>query len=415
MVQPEFGTLLRQTIGLDVASIGAWIIERAVDDRQLACRLPDAQAYWDYLQSSAAELQALIEAVVVPETWFFRDREAFTSLARLALDEWAPTHSGSVLRVLSLPCSTGEEPYSAAIALLAAGMPPERFHIDAIDISARVLAVAERAVYSRNSFRGSDLGFRDEHFTATPEGMRLNDNVRNQVRFQQGNLFAPRFRTAAESYNAIFCRNLLIYLDRATQDRAVGLLEYLLSEDGTLFVGPAETGLLLSHDFTSARQPMAFAFRKTSVVSAAVESACRVQVPTTPPRPPRPVVLQRPPRPVVPPAPRPVAARPVCDIAEAARLADQGRLTEAARLCEEHIRVHGATAQALYLMGLIRDAAGDPREAAQYYRKVLYLDRNHDDALIHLALLVEKQGDLVAARRLRDRTRRHATDKIKAT
>lgn len=79
------------------------------------------------------------------------------------------------------------------------------------------------------------------------------------------------------------------------------------------------------------------------------------------------------------------------------------------------MRVHGASAQAFYLMGLIRDAGGNPQDAAQYYRKVLYLDHDHDDALSHLALLMENQGDLAAARRLRNRTRRRAADELKAT
>jgi len=138
---------------------------------------------------------------------------------------------------------------------------------------------------------------------------------------------------------------VLIYFDRATQDRAVGLLERLLADTGTLFVGPSETGLLLSHDFTSAKLPMAFAFRKSVAAPPEVRPARRSQAPAAPPRPSQPVVPRRPPRPAAPPALRPApVAQPTYDIAEAARLADQGRLAEAARLCEEHMRVHGCGA-----------------------------------------------------------------------
>ncbi len=103
-------------------------------------------AYWERVRGSRAELQALIEAVVVPETWFFRDREAFAALARLAREEWLPSAPQTgCCRLLSLPCSTGEEPYSMAMALLDAGVPADRFRIDAVDISAAALAQAERA------------------------------------------------------------------------------------------------------------------------------------------------------------------------------------------------------------------------------------------------------------------------------
>ena len=79
-IQEQFEGLLKQAMGLDAASIGAPSVERAVQERLAACKL-DAHAYLERVRSSETELQALIEAVVVPETWFFRDREAFNALA----------------------------------------------------------------------------------------------------------------------------------------------------------------------------------------------------------------------------------------------------------------------------------------------------------------------------------------------
>jgi chemotaxis protein methyltransferase WspC len=409
MTEPDVESLLRQAIGLDAVSIGSQSIARAVQDRRLACGLSDARAYWDHLQSAASELQALVEAVVVPETWFFRDREAFAALAQLAKEAMS-RRDGGPLRVLSLPCSTGEEPYSMVMALLDSGVSPMRFRIDAIDISTRVLAVAERAIYGHNSFRGGEQSFRDRYFSTTPEGMRLNNHVRAQVTFRQGNLFAFGFGHNAESYDVIFCRNLLIYFDRATQDRAVGLLTHLLAAKGAIFVGPSETGLLLNHDFISARLPLAFAFRKPEPILPAVTARPALVAP--PLRAPR---RSTPLRPAAADLARPApAAQPAPDIADATRLADQGRLVEAAALCAAQMRVHGASAPAFYLMGLLSDVGGNVRAATQYYRKALYLDRNHSDALSHLALLLEKQGDIAAARLLRDRAQRHAADETES-
>jgi CheR methyltransferase, SAM binding domain len=153
MIRTEFEYLLKRTMGLDVAAIGASAIERAVNERRSACKLTDVQAYLNYVQESETELQELIEAVVVLETWFFRDRDAFVALTRMICEDWLPAHAAGVLRLLSLPCSTGEEPYSMAMALLDAGVPRSRFQIDAVDISERALAVARRAEYRKNSFR----------------------------------------------------------------------------------------------------------------------------------------------------------------------------------------------------------------------------------------------------------------------
>jgi len=69
------------------------------------------------LRQSPGEWDLLVETVVVTETWFFREKEAFTCMVRLVVDEWLPAHPNRTLRILSVPCSTGEEPYSIAMAL----------------------------------------------------------------------------------------------------------------------------------------------------------------------------------------------------------------------------------------------------------------------------------------------------------
>jgi chemotaxis protein methyltransferase WspC len=406
----EIANLLERTMGLDVAVIGSSTIERAVDARLSACNLNDAEAYLKRVRSSEIELLELIEAVVVPETWFFRQYEAFVALTAMIYKAWLPTHSTGVLRLLSLPCSTGEEPYSIAMALLDVGVPADRFQIDAVDISERALAIARLAEYGKNSFRGNNLGFRDRHFILTQGRWWLSDAARAQVRFQHGNIFSTAFLPGVEIYDVIFCRNMLIYFGREVQDRAVAVLLRLLTGGGTLFVGPSETGLFLRHNLVSANVPMAFAFHKATAISP--QTAPRGPIPGIGPSflrshlPLNPIFFK--------PAamedrPYPIRAssepkiRPEMETWEAALLADQGRLVEAAKSCQEHISKHGASAQAFYLLGLIHDAGGNLTKAVQYYRKALYLDQYHHLALSHLALLLLKQGDSVGARILRDR------------
>jgi chemotaxis protein methyltransferase WspC len=87
-------------------------------------------------------------------------------------------------------------------------------------------------------------------------------------------------------------------------------------------------------------------------------------------------------------------------------LAEQGYFAEAATCCEEHVTRHGPSAQAFYVLGLVQDARGLTPEADRCYRKALYLDPRHLDALMHLVLLVEQRGDLLDAKVLRSRIRR---------
>ena len=410
MMTAEFEDLLKRTMGLDAASIGASVVERAVQQRLTACGLKDPGAYLERVRASAEELQELIEAVIVPETWFFRDREAFAALARLVYEEWLGAHATGVLRVLSLPCSTGEEPYSAAMALLEAGFPAERFRVDAFDISARALEHARRGAYGRNSFRGGGLDFRERHFTPAGAGWQLGEAVRSQVQFQPGNVLDAGLLPGAEAYDVVFCRNLLIYFDRPTQDRAIATLTRLLAPKGWLFVGPSETGLLLSHAFVSAKVPLAFAFRHAATAPREPQvnghpAPVRRAPPVRPAAPVRPVPFSS----VVVRSATVVAGPPAAGqlaLDRAMQLADQGHLAEAARACETHLHAYGPSAPAFYVLGLVRDASGGHAEAAELYRKALYLEPQHHEALRQLAGLLEGQGDRAGAKVLSDRARR---------
>ena len=411
----DFEQLLKQAIGLDAASIGLTAIERAVQQRMAACRAESLRAYGDMVRGSESERQELIEAVVVPETWFFRDREAFAVLGRIMQKD--RLGDDSMLRILSMPSSTGEEAYSIAMALFDAGLMANRFSIDAIDVSRRALAHAERAVYGKNSFRGNDLGFRERYFEATEQGYHVSERVSRQVRFQRGNLFESDMSAAVGSYDIVFCRNLLIYFDRATQDRAVRILGRLLKPQGVLFVAPAETGLLLGHDFASMKIPLAFAFAKGAAKAVRGRSApaSPTKMVADPSRFPGKMAPAVKPIPAFSPPPQSApqslsvnaaAGQRENGMEQAGHFADQGRFVEAVRCCEEYLRSNGPSAEAFYLMGLVRDATGSHLEAAESYRKALYLDPDHHEALIHLAFLMEKQGSTAAALTLRERARR---------
>jgi chemotaxis protein methyltransferase WspC len=404
----RFGELLDRALGLNPVSIGPAAIERAVEMRIKACNLSNDDEYWELLQHSREEVQELIEAVVVPETWFFRDPAAYAAMVGFVIERALKGDPSRQHRLLSLPCSSGEEPYTMAMALLDAGVPASRFRIDAVDVSARALARAQLGIYGRNSFRSTDLGFRERHFEPIEAGYRVSDSVREPVQFSQGNIVDPTLLLGAEPYDVIFCRNLLIYFDTQIQNRTLGLLRGLLAPDGVLFVGHSEAGLMAANGFASAKIPMAFAFHKALAQPAR---------PKAEPAPARSQYRQKPalgriqPLPERPRAPvaRPHIAepgKPGPAIAELRRLADSGRLGEAAQGCETYIREFGPSPEVFVLLGLIRDAAGDPSGAANYYRKALYLEPASSEALHHLALLLKQQGDHTGAKLLEGRLQR---------
>lgn len=411
MNSARFEELLQRTMGLMAASIGSSAICRAVALRMTVKALADEDSYWDLLQGSQEEMQELIEAVIVPETWFFRDPQAFAAMARIAREREPKANAARPLRLLSLPCSTGEEAYTMAMALLDAGVPADSFRIDGTDISERSLARARSGVYGRNSFRGQDLGFRDRYFEPAGSGYRIGASPRAPVRFTSGNILDPDFLADAATYDIIFCRNLLIYFDAPTQNRAIDVLKRLLSPEGTLFIGHSEAGLMHANGFVPARIPMAFAFRAaTGQPRSAGRPAPAPHAPlTTNARPSRPAIVK--PLRISPRKREPTPSAPVPGIEELRRIADSGRLQEAAQGCERLIDERGPCAPALLLLALISDASGNPHEAARHYRRALYLEPGNVEALGHLALLLRRQGDHAGAKLLDDRMRRNAERK----
>lgn len=403
MVLSDIGQQVTEAIGLNFASLGSTALESAVRQRQAACGLDSLTAYREKLRHSPAEWQHLVETLVVPETWFFRDPATFAALTRFTRGR-LQHGGGRLLRLLSLPCSTGEEPYSMAMALLDAGIPATGFRIDAVDISRRAIARAEQALYGSNSFRGGDPASRRRYFTAVEGAYQLADHVRGQVRFQAGNLCADDLLPDADRYDVVFCRNLLIYFDAAALDRAARALGRLLAPDGLLVVASSEISVVARRGLV----PLGCSAR----ASTHSTSASRPAAGATRPAPPRSSVGLRTGRserggtrddtPVRPPEPATSAG----DLQSATHLADQGSYAEAAAHCEAHVREHGASPAACYLLGLVRDAMGDLPGAARHYRQTLYLDPNHHDALSHYSLLLERQGDASRAQVLKARARR---------
>jgi len=409
--EQRFFDFLKERIGLDVASVGAAIIERAVRQRTTLSQAAHADEYWQLLQGSRDEQQALIEAVIVPETWFFRYPESFATLGKLARQRLAELNNMRALRILSLPCSTGEEPYSIAMALLDAGLKPHQFKVDGMDISPLSVDKARRAVYGKNSFRGQDLQFRDRHFMPEQDGHRVNEYVREQVRWQVGNVLDPTLLASEPAFDFVFCRNLLIYFDQSTQKQVFEVLKRLTHVDGVLFIGPAEGSLLGRLGMRSIGIPQSFAFsRHSEPHPEPLPTPKPVAVPVSQP------LRSAPPAPVRNRPFAAVTALPVTKktadpdaatlLAQIAALANEGKSAEARAACEHYLRSHEPVAQVFYWLGLLSDVAGLSLEAQGFYRKALYLEPQHPEALMHLAALLQAQGDTAGARRLQERAAR---------
>jgi chemotaxis protein methyltransferase WspC len=233
--------LLCERIGLAPESLGATVLPRAVETRMQVLGLSTVDDYAARLIHDLEEFQTLVADLTVPETWFFRGGEIFAYLARHIAQATPHQTSGAKYRVLSVPCSSGEEPYSLAIALTEEGVPPASWMIEGVDIDPRLTERARQGRFGHLSFRETAPELRERYFRGSEETWELDAAIRSLVHFQEGNLLDPRFLAAEANFDLIFCRNLFIYLRPTARLRALAALDRLLAPQGLLCMGHAES------------------------------------------------------------------------------------------------------------------------------------------------------------------------------
>jgi len=408
-------SILKRVTGVDSASRGSTMLHRAVSERMRQLAFSSIDSYTELVSDNDKELQALIDELMVTETWFFRDCEPFRYLLDFA-SSWLTQGQDQPLRVLSLPCATGEEPYSIAMILIQSGLNRNQFSVDAVDISTRALRYAKRGVFGRHSFRHENDDIQQRFFQKKKNGYSVNDLIRNAVQFSHKNFWDVA--VPEQAYDIVFCRNLLIYFDAETQQRAVFKLHQMIRDRGLLFVGHAETLCVgTSAHFQSEYTDGAFAYRHLEAANELafdVENNDHVEpqegeAVNSPAhlsesdylRPQHRAVRQKINRVILS-----VDQAERYELEQAQRHLDDGCVEEAAVICREHIRRYPDSAQAFYLLGTCSEHDGLQRLAVKLYKKSIALEPAHYQAIMRLVTVLEQAGNLVAAAIYKERANR---------
>lgn len=387
--------LLRREMGLDIASIGEGAVVQALRRRMAATGCLNEGDYAARLSASPEEVQELIEEVSVPETWFFREEAAFDCLRSQVRQDLPATGKQRPFNVACLPCATGEEAYSIAMALLDMGLAPVKFRVHALDISYRALVRAQKAVYGEYSFRAADKTFRERYFQADAEGYQVIQSVRDQVSFYHGSVLALPAPFVSAMYDVVFCRNLLIYLDHEARKRFMAGLHKILAPGGILLVGHSEVAIALHEGFERSWDG---ALRPGQERAAPIAQPSRRK--RTEQRPPKAENKGQGLRPMpfasvaktLPAAPTGAAAAAPDETGEIRALADAGRLNEARASCDARIQKGGHSAELYCLLGVILNVQGDAAAARDCYRKAMYLDPQHVEARQLLVMIEQRSG-----------------------
>jgi chemotaxis protein methyltransferase CheR len=401
-------------------------------------------------QSASGEIAALAQELTVGETYFFRNNEQFRALAEVVLPERMRVHRAArVLRLLSAGCASGEEAYSMAIVVRETIADPTwELAIRAVDLNPAALEKAARARYSSWALRDTPPDIQRKWFRADGRDLVLDDSVRAAVKFDDGNLASddPRIWQPA-AYDAIFCRNVLMYFAPEQMRAAIARISRSLAPGGFLFLGHAETLRGVSEAFHLHHSHETFYYQ----LKEGSESAGRHPTQSLP----RSIPGSVPVVPIdgawvdaireasarvaalvpVPGAAGPPGAAPALpwDLApaldllrrerftealdhvragpaatekdpdtlllEAALLAHSGQLAAAEDACLRLLLIDELNAGAHYLLALCREHGGHRERAGEHDRVAAYLDPSFAMPRLHLGLLARRAGDRAAARR----------------
>jgi chemotaxis protein methyltransferase CheR len=332
----------------------------------------DADAFLRSAGDAPPELlERLIDEVTINETFFFRQRDELDAIDWRTLLDAARDVGSATIRVWVAACSTGEEPYTLAMLASEAFAPADApVSILATDISTVALGHARQGRYRGRTVRTLDDRMRERYFVPDGEGLAVGEPLRRMVEFKRHNLVNdPVPGQAPGRFDLIACRNVLIYFDAETVERAIGTLERALAPRGMLLLGAADR---------------------------LCDSASRLARPDSPPR----AAAAPPSRELRRPLGRdePQFA-PVLALATALEAANEGSLRDAVDITERMLETDPLDADAYFVRGLAELGLGETGAAVASLRRALYVDPTFGLAAFKLARAHEQRGDRDAAAR----------------
>ncbi len=239
----SIAAVLKARSGLSLGADKSYLVQARLEPILQKRALSSLAVLADRLRSDPVLEREVVEAMTTNETLFFRDGRPFDHLREVMLPRLHLSRpKGIPLRIWSAAASTGQEAYS--LAMLVSEMGPalagRAVEIVGTDIAREPLQRGEQGLYTQFEVqRGLPARLLVKYFTKEEGGWRINRQLRDMVRFREWNLLSDL--SGLGRFDVIFCRNVLIYFDQATKARTLAAAGRLLSPDGVIYLGAAET------------------------------------------------------------------------------------------------------------------------------------------------------------------------------
>ncbi|RAK57549.1 CheR family methyltransferase [Phenylobacterium deserti] len=262
----RFCEFLYQRTGMVFGESKRYYIERRIADRVKATGSGHFSDWFATLRNRPGELEAMINAFTVNETYFYREDHQLRALSRSILPAIARTKGpGDKIRIWSVPCSTGEEPYSIAIWLLENWPMVDAYNVEIVgsDIDTEALQAARLGRFGDRALQRLPADVIQRYFEQRRPGEHeIIQDLKESVAFTPANLIEGDSVADQGGFEVIFCRNVLIYFDDAARARAVDNLYTALRPGGFICLGHTESMSRISDRFDTCRFEDAVVYRR---------------------------------------------------------------------------------------------------------------------------------------------------------
>jgi len=229
--------MIYEKSGLVFKDIKHYLIENRVSDHMKSLGVKNLDKYIRLLTVEEDIIDELIARVTTNETYFYREYYHLELLSKMVQNN----EFRAPLEILSIPTSTGEEPYSISIVITEVLGDSKPFSIVGSDINEHVLDHARRGVYGQRSVSKLPNVYLQRYFSHNDDVFNLSSKIKNKVTFKLGNITDRHFMRSLGKFHYIFCKNLFIYFDDISKNKAINYLYDALYDGGYLFLGHAET------------------------------------------------------------------------------------------------------------------------------------------------------------------------------
>ncbi len=264
VVYDQIAVILREQQNFHLEGYKVLCIKRRLAARIRAVGYNDPESYIDLLQGSVREQEQLLATLSIHVSQFFRNRSVFLVLEKQILPELLDfsRRNRSKLRIWSVGCANGEEPYSLALLCQEQRQQRDLLSIVGTDLSSEALTRAKRGFFPIDRLQGVPAEMLGDFFTEQGQQYQLSEQIRERVQFFRHDILAdqPFYRA-----NLILCRNVLIYFSRAQQQQIIEILAAALLPGGYLVLGRAETMALACRELFVCIDPAERIYRRVGV------------------------------------------------------------------------------------------------------------------------------------------------------